>query len=150
MNLFHPGSPKTLNKMKVHLLSICLWMLTLYVKNDFLFLTNVNAAKAASLWCRTAPAGKEITRICPSGFSDGKSCFIDSGGLCIPFHHLFSEVSGLEPEPKAARRRLTWILPSLMAGPSSARRRMKSPMLYSFPPLRLKPKPRGPRSSSTG
>lgn len=36
---------------------------------------------------------------------------------------------------------LTCIRPSLRAGPSSARRRMYRPMLYSFPPLRLKPKP---------
>lgn len=44
---------------------------------------------------------------------------------------------------------LTCILPSLRAGPSSANRRMNRPMLYSFPPLRLKPKPRWLRSSST-
>lgn len=44
---------------------------------------------------------------------------------------------------------LTCILPSLRAGPSSASRRINRPMLYSFPPLRLKPKPRWLRSSST-
>ena len=44
---------------------------------------------------------------------------------------------------------LTCILPSFSAGPSSASRRMYRPMLYSFPPLRLKPKPRWLRSSST-
>lgn len=43
----------------------------------------------------------------------------------------------------------TCILPSFRAGPSSASRRMNRPMLYSFPPLRLKPKPRWLRSSST-
>lgn len=46
--------------------------------------------------------------------------------------------------------KLTWTLPSLTAGPSSARRRMNKPMLYSFPPRRLNPNPRGPLSSSTG
>lgn len=46
--------------------------------------------------------------------------------------------------------KLTWTLPSLTAGPSSASRRMNKPMLYSFPPRRLNPNPRGPLSSSTG
>lgn len=46
--------------------------------------------------------------------------------------------------------KLTCTLPSLTAGPSSASRRMNKPMLYSFPPRRLNPNPRGPLSSSTG
>lgn len=72
-------------------------------------------------------------------------------GGCIPIKQLLLELFSPEPKVKAGNTsELTWILPSLMAGPSSARRRMNSPMLYSFPPRRLNPKPRGPLSSSTG